>query len=87
MEEKTMACSKKSCGKTKELSAEHQKILSAMAAKAEPCGCKDIASDCDMESKSVSCKLKTLKSRGYIDSPARCKYAITEAGKTALSAS
>lgn len=82
-----MACCTKKCGKSEGLSAEYHKILAAMAEQKEPCGCKDIAEASGMASQSVSCKLKSLKSKGYVDSPARCKYAITEAGKTALSAS
>lgn len=82
-----MGCCKNKCQKKESLSAEHHKILTAMAGQDDPCGCKDIAEASGMESKSVSCKLKSLKTKGYIDSPARCKYAITEAGKTALTAS
>ena len=82
-----MGCCKNKCGTNEGLSTEHHKILTAMAEQKDPCGCKDIAQASGMESKSVSCKLKSLKTKGYIDSPARCKYAITEAGKTALTAS
>lgn len=81
-----MACSKKSCGQANGLSNEHHQILSIMAANESPCGCKDIANECGMASQSVSCKLRSLKSNGYVDSPVRCKYTITEAGKAALAA-
>ncbi len=78
-----MACaSKKKCGSS-QLTDEHKAILATMAAKTEPLACKDIAAGCGMESKAVSCKLKSLKNKGYIDSPARCKYAITDEGKKA----
>lgn len=79
-----MACaSKKKCGSS-ELTDEQKTILAAMAGQTEPQACKDIAAASGMESKAVSCKLKSLKNNGYIDSPARCKYAITDEGKKAV---
>ena len=87
MEEMKMGCCKTKCKKNEGLSEEHHKILTAMAGQNDPCGCKDIAEASGMASPSVSCKLKSLKSKGFVDSPARCKYAITKAGKTALAAS
>lgn len=76
-----MACK---CGKNEGLSEEQKVILSTIAEINGPCACKDIAEKAGMESKAVSCKLTSLKNKGYIDSPARCKYAITAAGKAAL---
>lgn len=72
------------CGSSKCLTDEQKKILNAMAGMSEPSACKDIAAAVDMESKSVSCKLTSLKKSGYIDSPVRCKYVITADGKAAL---
>ena len=72
------------CGSKKGLTDEQTKILSAMAGMADPMACKEIAAAVGMESKSVSCKLTSLKKKGYIDSPVRCKYSITEDGKAAL---
>ncbi|PLX50316.1 MAG: hypothetical protein C0613_04525 [Desulfobulbaceae bacterium] len=72
------------CGCKKGLSDEHKKILAAMAEMHEPSACKDIAAAVGMESKSVSCKLTSLKKKGYIDSPVRCKYTITADGQAAL---
>jgi predicted transcriptional regulator len=63
---------------------EHKKILAAMAEMNEPCGCKEIAEATGMDSKTVTNRLKNLKTEGYIDSPARCRYAITEQGKALL---
>ncbi len=71
------------CGCKKGLTDEQKKILAAMASQTEPCGCKDIAEATGMESKSLSCKLTALKKKGYISSPVRCKYAITEEGRGA----
>ncbi len=72
------------CSCSTGLPDEHKKILSAMASMVDPSGCKEIAAAVDMESKSVSCKLTSLKKKGYIDSPVRCKYSITADGKAAL---
>ncbi|MDH4321098.1 MAG: hypothetical protein OEV73_06325 [Desulfobulbaceae bacterium] len=79
-----MGCATKKCGSKSELSAEQKKILTAMASQSEPCACKEIAAACGMESKAVSCKLTALKNSGHIESPARCKYAITAAGRAAI---
>ncbi|MBU0967784.1 MAG: transcriptional regulator [Proteobacteria bacterium] len=49
-----------------------------------PCGCKDIATVTGIDGKSVGSHLKTLKTNGYVGSPARCKYEITSAGKAVL---
>lgn len=81
-----MACTKSKCAKATGLTAEQQKILASLAATAEPCGCKDIAEQSGMSSQAVNCKLKSLKTQGYVDSPIRCKYSITPAGKNALAA-
>ncbi|MBI4791845.1 MAG: MarR family transcriptional regulator [Deltaproteobacteria bacterium] len=55
-----------------------------MAAINGPCGCKEIAAATGIDSKSLSCRLKSLKTKGYIDSPARCRYEITPEGKAVL---
>ncbi|MBU0680516.1 MAG: MarR family transcriptional regulator [Proteobacteria bacterium] len=55
-----------------------------MVGMSEPAAGKEIAAAVGMESKAVSCKLTGLKNKGYIDSPVRCKYAITAEGKAAL---
>ncbi|MDH3392485.1 MAG: hypothetical protein OEL66_00635 [Desulfobulbaceae bacterium] len=79
-----MACATKKCGCKSELTDEQKKILTTMAGQTEPCACKEIAAASGMESKAVSCKLTALKNKGYIESPARCKYTITEAGRAAI---
>lgn len=71
------------CGCNKGLTDEQKKILGAMAAQTAPCGSKEIAEATGLESKSVSCKLTALKKKGYIASPVRCKYEITEEGRAA----
>ena len=79
-----MSCATNKCGCKSDLTDEQKNILTAMANQADPCACKEIAAASGMESKSVSCKLTALKNKGYVESPARCKYAITEAGRAAI---
>ena len=71
------------CEKT-ELSDEQKQILEAMNKCDGPCGSKDIAAATGLEAKQVSSKITALKKKGYVDSPVRCKYAITADGKGAL---
>ena len=77
----TMGCKK--CSEVS-LSDPQRKVLEALANSKEACGGKDIASAAGMEAKQVSCQITALKKKGYVDSPVRCKYAITEDGKKAL---
>ena len=72
------------CGSKKGLTDEQKSILNAMAGMSDPSACKEIAAAVGMESKSVSCKLTSLKKKGYIESPVRCKYTITSDGKAQL---
>ncbi len=80
-----MACGKK-CSKSgkDQLTDEQRAILQALANMEEPGACKDIAEATGLKSNSVSCRLRSLKSRGYVESPVRCKYAITETGRQAV---
>lgn len=79
--ERTMGCKK--CG-TNDLSDAQRQVLEALAQSKDPCGSKDIAAAAGMESKKVSCQVTALKKKGFVDSPARCKYEITKEGKKAL---
>ena len=75
------------CGcKKGELSDKQKEVLAAMAKCDGPCASKDIAAAIDKETKQVSCQITALKKKGFVDSPVRCKYAITSEGKAALKA-
>lgn len=76
-----MACA---CQKKDDLSPENKTILAAISAIGSPCGSKEIAEKAGLDDKTVSNNLKNLKKCGFIDSPVRCKYAITAAGQSAL---
>ena len=76
-----MACT--SC-KSTTLSDTQRQVLEALSKSSEACGSKEIAAATGMESKQISCQITALKNKGYVASPIRCKYQITDQGKTAL---
>ncbi|MCK5515969.1 MAG: transcriptional repressor [Desulfobulbaceae bacterium] len=80
---KAMACKPKGC-KTGGLSDRQREVLEALAKADGTCGSKDIAAGTSLEPKQISCQLTALKKKGFVSSPARCKYEITDDGKTAL---
>ena len=79
-----MACVKKGCAKNNELTDERLRILTVLASSVEPKAGKEIAVDSGIDGKSISCKMRSLKTNGYVDSPIRCKYTITDAGRAVL---
>jgi Fe2+ or Zn2+ uptake regulation protein/predicted transcriptional regulator len=81
--EKKMACKTKSCT-SGELNDRQREVLEALAKCKEACGSKDIAAATSLEPKQISCQITALKKKGYVASPARCKYEITKDGKSAL---
>ena len=76
-----MGCQKKSCDT---LSEKQLEVLKALASVTDPCGSKDIAASTSLEAKQVSSQITALKKKGFVDSPVRCKYSITAAGKAEL---
>ena len=86
---KKMACKPKSCKsgggcKTGSLSERQREVLAALANCKKSCGSKDIAEVTSLKPKQISCQITALKKKGFVDSPERCKYEITQAGKKAL---
>jgi Fe2+ or Zn2+ uptake regulation protein len=79
--EKQMAC--KHCGQAA-LSEDQRSVLTALAEAPAPCGTKDITAATSLESKQVSAQITSLKKKGYVASPVRCKYEITPEGKKAI---
>lgn len=77
-----MSCA---CG-AKPLTDEQKQILEAMVNSQEPCGSKDIAAATGLETKAISCRITALKKKGLVESPVRCKYTITDDGRSALNA-
>jgi Fe2+ or Zn2+ uptake regulation protein/predicted transcriptional regulator len=76
-----MGCSK--C-RPESLTDNQRKVLEALAKNSESCGSKELAAVSGLDAKEVSSQLTALKKKGYIDSPARCKYEITREGKKAI---
>jgi len=79
--EHTMAC--KPGGNTL-LSDTQRQVLKALGNSPEACGSKELAAATGLEAKQISCQITALKNKGYVSSPARCKYEITEQGKSLL---
>lgn len=77
-----MSCA---CG-AKPLTDEQKQILKAMAKSTELCGSKDIAAATGLAAKAISCRITALKKKGLVESPVRCKYTITDDGRSALGA-
>lgn len=79
--DRAMACNP---SKTNTLSDTQRQVLEALANSSEACGSKELAAATGLEAKQISCQITALKNKGYVDSPVRCKYEITEQGKSAL---
>jgi len=79
--ESNMAC--KTC-ETTSLSDAQRQVLEALAQSVEACGNKELAAATGLEAKQISCQITALKNKGYVSSPVRCKYEITDQGKGAL---
>lgn len=73
------------CGsKVMQAGDEAKKVLEALAQCDGPCGAKDIAEATGLDKKIVSSKITALKKKGLVDSPVRCKYGITDEGRSSL---
>lgn len=59
-------------------------ILQALAKCGGPCGTKELVEATGLDKKVVSDEIAALKKKGLVDSPVRCKYGITEAGKASV---
>lgn len=67
-----------------DIGKEASQILKALAEGDGPLANKSIATATGLDSKVVTNTMKKLKTLGLVDSPARCKYGITPAGKKEL---
>lgn len=76
-----MACKS---SKTTGLSDTQRQVLEALAKSDVACASKDLVAATGLESKQISCQITALKNKGFVTSPARCKYEITEEGKSQL---
>jgi len=69
--------------KPKDLGADEdvKKILSVLKMSSTPMGCAEIAKAAGLETPKVTAKLRSMKTKGLVDSPEKGKYVITEEGK------
>ncbi|MBU1568702.1 MAG: MarR family transcriptional regulator [Proteobacteria bacterium] len=77
-------CGRSCASSSKGVGGESKLILEALAKCEGPCGSKEIVQATGLDKKVVSDQIAELKSKGLIDSPARCKYGITPAGKATI---
>ena len=68
-----------------ELTDEQAAILKALNTLTEPVGCKVIGEAADMPWRTVMGKLRGLKKGGYVESPEKGKYVISEKGRASIS--
>lgn len=68
-----------------ELNDEQKKILSVISENQNPASGKEVAEAAGLDDKLVTKHINKLKTAGYVDSPVRCRYSVTEAGKSAIS--
>jgi Fe2+ or Zn2+ uptake regulation protein len=66
------------------LDDQQRQVLIAVAQSPEACGSKELVAATGLEAKQVSSQITMLKTKGYVTSPVRCKYAITEQGRKML---
>lgn len=68
----------------KTIGIEEKKVLTAFNSIGGNTTPKAVAEVSGLDSKIVTKAIKSLKENGLIDSPVRCRYCITEAGKNNL---
>jgi predicted transcriptional regulator len=74
-----------SCTSSNKVTGGESKLILEALAKCEgPCGSKDIAQATGLDKKVVSDQITELKKKGLVDSPVRCKFGITPAGKASI---
>ena len=77
-----MACTS---SKTWQMDDDQKLIIGCLSGKETPVTNKQIAADIALDTKKVTSKIKILRNRGFIDSPVRCKFALTDLGRKHLS--
>jgi len=63
---------------------DQKKVLTALAELDKPSSGKEIAAASQLDPKDVAKHIKKLKDQGFVDTPVRCKYGVTEQGKQNL---
>ena len=74
-------CGRRSSSKKSgELDDLSKKILAALSEFSEPVGCGDIAKKIGEKVQRVMGKLRSLKNKGFVESPVKGKYVISSEG-------
>ena len=68
----------------KPLDEEQKNILMALSRMEKPASGKEVAEASGIDSKQVSKQIKKLKTAGLVESPVRCKYSVTDTGKSMI---
>ena len=66
------------------LSEPIKKILEVLSESDKPLTSKEIAEKAGLTTRDVGCRIAGLKKKGYIESPEKGKYVITDKGREAL---
>lgn len=66
------------------LDNDQKKLLSALNSLGKPASGKEAAAASGLDEKTVGKLITKLKTQGFVDTPVRCKYGVTEAGKKEL---
>jgi len=66
------------------LDADQKKLLEALSKLNKPASGKEAAAASGLDEKLVGKLIGKLKTQGFVDTPVRCKYGVTEAGKKQL---
>jgi predicted transcriptional regulator len=77
-------CGCSCAGTAKDAGKESKMILEALAKCEGPCGSKDIVQATGLDKTVVSKQIADLKKKGLVDSPVRCKFGITPAGRASV---
>ncbi len=70
--------------KTADLDDNAKKIIKALGQSGGPFSNKQLAQATGLDAKKIGPLVKKLREAGFADSPARCKYGLTSAGKSQL---
>lgn len=64
-----------------DLGEEQKVILQALTELTEPAGCNVLGETAGIPWRTVMAKLRGLKKEGYVETPVKSKYVITEKGR------
>ncbi len=63
------------------LTDNQKKILQTLNSLGKPAGGKELSAASGVDEKTVAKEIGKMKTMGFVDTPIRCKYGVTEEGK------